>query len=99
MRIQICLDLLIYEVLVCTTKTSCKFQGLKQPPHYKQSIYSIKLQKQLVCDDTWVNTFAYDCLKSKTSTNSYTASQHAPPTGVHSLNGRHLYTLDMSVAL
>ncbi len=33
---------------LCTIKTPCKFHSLKPPPHYKQSIYLIKLQKQLV---------------------------------------------------
>uniref|UniRef100_A0A673H737 Tubulin alpha 1a n=1 Tax=Sinocyclocheilus rhinocerous TaxID=307959 RepID=A0A673H737_9TELE len=33
---------------LCIIKTSCKFHCLKRPPHYKQSIYLIKLQKCLV---------------------------------------------------
>ncbi len=33
---------------LCTIKTPCKFHSLKPPPHYKQSIYLMKLQKQLV---------------------------------------------------
>ncbi len=35
---------------ICTIKTSCKFHSLKHPPHCKQSIYLIKLQKWLVLD-------------------------------------------------
>ncbi len=35
---------------LCTIKTSYKFYILKCPPHYKQIIYLIKLQKWLVLD-------------------------------------------------
>ncbi len=66
MRNQICLDL-------CTIKT---FHSLKRPPHYKQSIYLIKLQKRLVLDPRDKVTSSghkhlhKHRLQSKTSTNS-----------------------------
>ncbi len=47
MRNQICLHLLAYKRSLYH-KTSCKFHSLKRPPHYKQSIYSIKLHYWLV---------------------------------------------------
>ncbi len=37
---------------LCTIKTACKFHILRCPPHYKQSIYLIKLQKRLILDPT-----------------------------------------------
>jgi len=59
---------------LCTIKTSCKCQSLKNPP-YKQSIYLIKLQKQpvllFICDSLLFpkhnQVVKHHCIQSFTS--------------------------------
>ncbi len=76
---------------LCTIKTSCRFHSLKHPPHYKQSIYLIKLQKWLVLDPRCKVTSQGQKHLHKHASRARNRrivifSPLAPPTGVHSLN-------------